>query len=56
MSVDRDDVPCKGCGAWTAGFKTNGYCEDCLCDECGTTLESEEERAMHMCFDCDEQE
>jgi len=47
---------CKGCGEPICGFDVNGYCEDCLCQNCGTTLETEDERAMQLCDGCMEQE
>ncbi len=43
---------CKGCGDEIAGFDVDGYCEACLCDECGTTLGTEEEQAWELCNDC----
>lgn len=44
---------CKGCGELIVGFATNGYCEDCLCQECGNTLETRNERSMQICEDCE---
>jgi hypothetical protein len=48
-------MQCKGCKEEIVGFDTNGYCEDCLCEECGTALHSEAERAAGICDDCEEQ-
>jgi len=45
--------PCKGCGGDIVGFASDGYCEDCLCSECGNTLSTEDERAATMCEECD---
>lgn len=43
---------CIGCGELITGFNTDGYCENCLCSECGATLETETERATTVCEDC----
>jgi hypothetical protein len=47
-------VVCKGCKGEITGFDSDGYCEDCLCDECGSPLETETERAIGLCDDCDD--
>lgn len=44
---------CKGCGDDIVGFASDGYCEDCLCTECGNTMSTEDERAATMCEECD---
>ena len=45
---------CKGCQEVIVGFCTHGYCEDCLCSDCGTELETDAERAAQMCADCED--
>ena len=47
---------CESCGNEIVGFDTDGYCENCLCLKCGTQLETENERAMCMCDECEEKE
>ena len=47
---------CKGCGEDIVGFATDGYCEDCLCPNCGTTLDTEEQRGQGLCDDCQQEE
>lgn len=44
---------CFGCGERITGFATDGYCEDCLCSECGTPLETDNERAVCICDECE---
>jgi hypothetical protein len=44
---------CTGCDEDIVGFETNGYCENCLCPECGNTLETENERGVMMCEECE---
>ena len=51
--VMNTDVICKGCKEPIAGFNTNGYCEDCLCQDCGTELTTENERTMGICEECE---
>ena len=53
-SMKRNIPPCKGCGEPINGFSTNGYCENCLCPDCGNTLDTENERAQQICEDCDQ--
>ncbi len=45
---------CEGCGEEIVGFAVKGYCEDCICEECGETLGTEDERAVSMCRECEE--
>ena len=57
LGIDMSGVPrnimrCKGCDEKLVGFDVNGYCQDCLCEECGTPLTSEEEQGMLLCADC----
>lgn len=47
-------MKCKGCGAEIVGFDSDGYCEDCLCDNCGSPLVTENEQAMQLCEECDD--
>lgn len=49
----KPSEPCKGCGEEIVGFASAGYCEDCLCPECGNTLETENERSLQICEDCE---
>jgi hypothetical protein len=51
-ATDHDRI-CKGCEALIVGFETDGYCEDCLCEDCGSTLEKENERGVHRCEECE---
>lgn len=44
---------CKGCCGEIVGFDIDGYCEDCLCTQCGTPLTTEEERADEICEECE---
>jgi hypothetical protein len=58
LKLDGDGLeergkPCKGCGDEITGFGTAGYCEDCLCPDCGNTLDTENERAAALCEDCE---
>lgn len=43
---------CKACGEDINGFDIQGYCENCICDECGTPLETENEQAACLCDEC----
>ena len=46
---------CNGCNEEIVGFATNGFCEDCLCTECGSTLASADERTTRICENCEEE-
>ena len=49
-------MKCKGCEGEITGFETDGYCEYCLCTECGNTLVTETERACTVCLECQDEE
>ena len=49
----KENSTCKGCKEEIVGFPTAGYCENCLCTECGDTLETENERAVQICEYCE---
>ncbi len=51
--MERERKICKGCGETIYGFDINGYCENCLCDECGSPLTTEDEQGIGLCEDCD---
>ena len=52
----KKDKICEGCGQLIVGFEWSGHCEDCLCPDCGTTLDTENERALQLCEDCEAKE
>ena len=51
--IVREEKICKGCRDSIVGFDTNGYCEDCCCEDCGNTMGTENERALGQCEDCE---
>ena len=55
MKAKTKDI-CKGCEEPIVGFDTDGYCEDCLCPQCGTTLETDNERGLGICEDCESED
>jgi hypothetical protein len=47
---------CKTCEQDIVGFDQEGYCEDCLCSECGQGLDHDYEVAAQICGYCSMEE
>ena len=47
-------MKCRICGEEMVSQDYGDYCADCACEECGTALETENERGMGTCEDCEE--
>jgi hypothetical protein len=45
---------CKQCGETLVSQDHGEYCEDCVCSECGNVLDSDNERGLGICEDCQE--
>ena len=47
-------MKCRICGEEMVSEDYDGYCSACACEECGTALETENERSMGICEECEE--
>jgi len=47
-------MKCRICKEEMVSEDFGDYCSDCACDDCGTPLETENERGANLCDECNE--